>query len=290
VIVYVQRGQLRVADPSGRHAVSLLPPGYSPVMNLLAVSDDGSTLAVVANSRATGMAALWVTRGAVTHEVVAAQPLVGLAISADGTAVYFINESGLMRWNVDSGTLSLLCLRCGSHTRIGSQLAVSPDASTVAVSTAGSTLFGVAPSSLVEVLDTRTGQTLWTQSITGQPLARGEVFADNDTLLETVGDYGSPNPMIHAVIGLRSGHPEDTVTGVRGYGPIRRLDGVWWYYRDSPSGVTAVYVNPTLTPAAERRLVARVDGPTSGGYLPVSHAPRPVTPPPTSGPAAQPSG
>ena len=121
-------------------------------------------------------------------------------------------------------------------------------------------------------------------------MARGEVFADNETLLETVGDYGSPGPMIHEVTGLHSGHPEDTATAVRGYGPIRRLDGVWWYYRDSPSGVTTVFVNPTLTPAAERRLVARVDGPTSGGYLPVSHAPGPVTPPSTFSPTPPPGG
>jgi hypothetical protein len=282
-IVYVERGQLMVADASGRHAVSLLPPGYSQVPNLVAVSDDGSTLAMVVNSRARSMAALWVSRDGVTHNLAAAQPVVGLAVSADGTAVYFIDGAGaLMRWSVGSGTSSPLCLRCGSHSGLGSQLAVSPDAATVAVSTAGVSHLGVPPASLVEVWDTRTGQTLWTKSVTGQTVARAEAFADNDTLVETVGDYNSPDPMIHEVSGLHSGHPTDTVTGVQGYGPIRRLDGVWWYYRDSASGVTTVYVNPALTPAAERRLVDRVDGPTTLGYLPVRRVPRPVTPPPTS--------
>ena len=128
MIVFSQRGQLRVADPSGMHPAALLPPGYSIVGNLFSVSDDGSTLAVVAQSQATSTDALWVTRGATTREVAAAPGVVtGLSVSADGTAVYLINDAGaLTRWDVASGTLALLCPRCGRHARIGSQAGRQP--------------------------------------------------------------------------------------------------------------------------------------------------------------------
>ncbi len=53
---------------------------------------------------------------------------------------------------------------------------------------------------------------------------------------------------------------------------------MWWYYRDTAAWVTTVHVNTDLTPANERKLVDRVDGPTSYNYDPVTNQPQPVDP------------
>ena len=276
---------LRVAEPDGRSPTDLLPAGYSPLPNLVGVSDDGSVLAVVAQHK--GADWLWVVQHGRTRVVAvpADGVVLGLAVAADGHAVYFGADNGaVIRWDVASGTESTLCARCALYAVVGSWMAVSPDAHTLAISSFSGQYGG--PTWLY-VVDAPSGRVLWKQSGTGADLPNGSgmVFADNDTLVLPVGD-STPghSPMIHQISGLRSGHPVDVSTGVSGYGPIRRLDGLWWYYRDTPDGTTTAYVNPDLTTAGERKLADRVDGPTSFDYLPVTTAPLPAIPPATTSP------
>ena len=275
---------LRVAGPDGRSPTDLLPAGYSPYPNLVGVSDDGSVLAVVAQHQ--GADPLWVVQHGRTRVVPVPGdgPVLGLAVAPDGHAVYFLPGTGaVIRWDVATGTESTLCSRCG-FASIGSWLAVSPDARTIAISSFSGRYAG--PTWLY-VVDARSGRLLWKQSGTGADLPNGSgmVFADDDTLVLPVGEWTpGHSPVIHQISRLRSGHPVDLSTGVSGYGPIRRLDGVWWYYRDNPAGTTTAYVNPDLTPAGERKLADRVDGPTSFDYLPVTTAPLPAIPPATTSP------
>ena len=274
---------LRVAEPDGRSPTDLLPAGYSPFANLVGVSDDGSVLAVVAQHQ--GADPLLVMQHGWTRVVPVPGdgPVLGLAVAPDGHAVYFLPGTGaVIRWDVTSGTESTLCSRCGFGS-IGSWLAVSPDARTIAISSFSGQYDG--PTELV-VFDAPSGRVLWQQSGTGADLpGPGMVFADDDTLVLPVGDSNpGHSPVIHQISGLRSGHPVDASTRVSGYGPIRRLDGLWWYYRDNPAGTTTAYVNPDLTTAGERKLADRVDGPTSFDYLPVTTAPLPAIPPATTSP------
>jgi hypothetical protein len=287
-VVFVATGgnsyTLRVAGPDGRSPTDLLPVGYSPLATLVGVSDDGSVLAVVARHQSA--APLLVVQHGRTRVVpVPADGVVlGLAVAPDGHAVYFGADNGaVMRWDVTSGTESTLCARCALYAVAG-WLAVSPDARTIAISTLSGQYAG--PTWLY-VVDAPSGRVLWQQSGTGADLPEGSgmVFADDDTLVLPIGNPApGHNPVIHQISGLRSGHPVDVSTGVSGYGPIRRLHGLWWYYRDNLDGTTTAYVNPDLTPAGERKLADRVDGPTSFDYLPVTTAPLPAVPPATTSP------
>jgi hypothetical protein len=280
---------LRVAGPDGRSPTDLLPAGYSPFANLVGVSDDGSVLATVARHQSADPL-LVVQRGRTRVVPVPADGVVlGLAVAPDGHAVYFGADNGaVMRWDLTTATESTLCPRCALYAVIGSWLAVSPDARTLAIVSFSGQYGG--PTWLF-VVDVPSGRVLWKQSGTGADLPNGSgmVFANTDTLVLPIGE-STPgrSPVINQISGLRSGHPVDASTGVSGYGPIRRLHGVWWYYRDNPDGTTTAYVNPDLTPAGERKLADRVDGPTSFDYLPVTTAPLPAVPPATTSPT--PSG
>lgn len=276
---------LRVANPDGRSPSDLLPTGYSPHPNLVGVSDDGSVLAVVAQHQGADPLLVMQHGRARVVPVPADGVVRGLAVAADGHAVYFVADTAaVMRWDMTSGTESTLCARCGLGAVIGSWLAVSPDAKTIAISSFSGQYAG--PTWLY-VVDAPSGRVLWKQPGTGADLPNGSgmVFADDDTLVLSVGD-STPghSPVIHEIRGLRSGHPVDVSTGVSGYGPIRRLDGLWWYYRDNPDGTTTTYVSPDLTPAGERKLAVRVDGSTSFDYLPVATAPLPAIPLATTSP------
>ena len=292
-IIFLQQGpdrrMLMVADPDGRHPSSLLPAKVSALA--ASASADGQVLAVVT----VGLAAtkpgdqLRIVSHGRTRSVPDSpgQSVYAVQAAPDGRAVYYLLGDSVMAWRAATDTVSTLCAHCAPDPSFPPQavLAVSPDAATVAVTEIYQNhLPGSLPTSTVTVRDAVSGRLLWQAKIPGgEGPAVGQTFADNDTLVEVLGDSTGRNPAIRLVSGLRSGHVVDTASGVLGYDP-QRLDGMWWYYRDSAAGVTTVYVNPDLTPARERKLVYRVDGPTSFDYLPVTTVPRAAISPATTGP------
>lgn len=292
-IIFLQQGpdrrMLMVADPDGRHPSSLLPANLSALA--ASASADGQVLAVVT----VGLGAtepgdqLWVVRHGRTRSlpVPPGQSVYAVQAAPDGRVVYYLLGDSVMTWRVATETVSTLCAHCAPSPSFPPRavLAVSPDAATVAVTEIYQNhLPGSLPTSTMTVRDAASGRLLWQAKASGgQGPAVGQTFADNDTLVEVLGDWTGSDPTIRLVSGLRSGHAVDTASGVLGYDP-QRLDGMWWYYRDSTAGVTTVYVNPDLTPARERKLVDRIDGPTSFDYQPVTTVPRAVSPPTTTSP------
>lgn len=232
---------------------------------------------------------LWVVSHGRTRSVPVppGQSVYAVQAAPDGRAVYYLLGDSVMAWRVATESVSTLCARCAPDPSFPPRtvLAVSPDAAILAVTEIHQNhLPGSLPTSTVTVRDATSGRLLWqAKTPGGEGPAVGQTFADNDTLVEVFGDATGRNPAIRLVRGLRSGHVVDTASGVLGYDP-QQLDGMWWYYRDSDSGLTTVYVNPDLTPARERKLVARVDGPSSFDYLPVTTAPLAAIPPSSTSP------
>jgi hypothetical protein len=254
---------------------------------LEAASPDGSTLLLSTSLPAAGTAGstVWVVRHGLAQAV--SDPGLALAhawaLSADTSSALAVVDRSVVRYELDSGTSSTWCGGCvpdwGGAGSVQS-LSVSPDLRLAAVSQA--TRWNPAAPVLTHltVLERSTGRVLWESEGKEAAAVQGWTFADDDTLVATVGAGldGTP-PAIHRITGLRTAHVADVDTGVTGYGPVDRADGVWWYYHegDAGSGVVSVFVNPDLTPGAERRLVDRADGETSYGYTPVSSAPGTIT-------------
>jgi hypothetical protein len=256
----------------------------------LRASADGSVIAftsytVDAAGRATPT--YWVDVRGDAHEVpIDRSALADSAdVAADGHAVYYSEGGSVLRYDTATSARTLLSAACLPNRAEGRpDVVVSPDERTVAVTQeVGSRLYGGPISARVTVVDVVTGRVLWDQQGRERTGVQAWLFADDDTLVTTVGvgHYGA-TPVIHRVTGFRSAHVSDTSTGVVGYGPIAHVDGVWWYYRDAtgPTTVTSVYVNPDLTPTGERKLTDRVDGATTHGYEPVTTAPAVITLPP----------
>jgi hypothetical protein len=277
--------------PDGAHATALVTSGLFGNPPLRA-STDGSVLALTsytvdAAGRATPT--YWVDVRGVAHEVPIGRSTSADSadVAADGRAVYYAVGGGVLRYDTTTSARTRLCTGClpaGNPAWARRDVVVSPDERTVAVTqVVGSRLYGGPIDARVTVVDVATGRVLWEQQGRERTGAQAWLFADDDTLVTTVGvgHYGA-TPAIHRVTGFRSAHVSDTATGVVGYGPIAHVDGVWWYYRDAtgPTAVTSVYVNPDLTPAGERKLTDRVDGATTRNYEPVTTAPAAITLPP----------
>jgi hypothetical protein len=181
------------------------------------------------------------------------------------------------------------CLGTVPSLAIGLGLALSPDERTVAVSWSSQSHIPGSPiAGQATVADVASSKVLWHVEAKDIDVPVVWTFADDDTLITTVGvgQYAA-TATIDKVSGFRSSSPTVTATGLVGYGPITYVDGVWWYARDTPGTqvTTTLYVNADLTPEGERKLVDRVDGERSFGYTPVSTAPGPIavaTPSPSS--------
>jgi hypothetical protein len=176
-----------------------------------------------------------------------------------------------------------LCTGCVLLSEQSTGLAVSLDETRVA--TSGSVqprYYGVPQVSRVEVTDATTSKRLWSRDIKDWITPRVEAFVDDDTLVESIqkiqpNDVPPVNPEFYLVSRLGSGKPVERSTGLIGYGPLTRLDGQWWYARDSWNKVTSLYTNPDLTPTHETKVADRVDGTNTFGYLPVTSRPAPIS-------------
>jgi hypothetical protein len=285
-----------VGPPDGQGATRLLPEGRygNPA---LAASADGSVLAWTAyrvTAQATSVPTYWVSMSGHGYPVpLPSAARVGAArVAADGRAVYYVVGRSLERYDATDHALTTMCTSCLGAVpfpAFGLGLAVSPDERTVAVSWTDQPHENGSPiSGQATVADVASSKVLWHVEAKDIDVPVVWTFADDDTLVTTVGvgPYAA-TASIDKVSGFRSSGATVTPTGLVGYGPITHVDGVWWYARDTPGTqvTTTLYVNADLTPAGERKLVDRVDGETSFGYTPVTTAPGPiavVTPSPSS--------
>jgi hypothetical protein len=273
--------------PDGQGAAPLLPEGLYGNPTLVA-SADGSVLAWTAYRVTVGVTTLptyWVSVAGSGRPVpMAGDSLVsGVRVAADGHAVFYVVGQSLQRYDTATRALTTMCTACLGAVpfpAFGLGLAVSPDERTVGVSWTSQSADGSSSSGQATVADVASSKVLWhveAKDIDGPVVW---TFADDDTLITTVGigQYAA-TASIDKVSGFRSSSATVTPTGLVGYGPITYVDGMWWYARDTPGAAvtTTIFVNADLTPAGERKLVDRVDSETSFGYTPVSTAPGPIT-------------
>jgi hypothetical protein len=275
--------------PDGQGAMRVLPEGLygNPP---LAASADGSVLAWTTyrlSALVTTVPTYWVAvRGIARAVPVSPDDRVStVRVAADGHAVYYVVGQSLDRLDTATYAVTTMCTSCLGAVPIPAQglgVAVSPDERTVAVSwSSQSHYYGSPISGQATVADVASSKVLWHVAAKDIDVPVVWTFADDDTLITTVGigQYAA-TASIDKVSGFRSSNATVTPTGLVGYGPITHVDGVWWYARDTPgatASTTTLYVNADLTPAGERKLVDRVDPETSFGYTPVTTAPGPIT-------------
>jgi hypothetical protein len=210
---------------------------------------------------------------------------VAAAVAPDGHAVYVTMGHDVVAYDTATRASRTLCTACVVLSQQSTGLAVSADETRVAVSGAVQPRgFGIPQVSRVDVTDATTSKRLWQREIKDWITPRAEVFVDDDTLVESLakiqsGDLPPVNPELYLVSQLGSGHPVERPTGLIGYGPLTRLDGQWWYARDSWNRVTSLYTNPDLSPAHESKVVDRIDGAHTFGYIPVTSRPVPISTP-----------
>ena len=273
--------------PDGQGATPLLPDGLYGNPTLVS-SADSAVLAWTAyrvSVAVTSVPTYWVSVAGSGRPVPlpADSPVSGVRVAADGHAVYYVVGQTLQRYDTASRALTTMCTTCLGAVPfpgLGLGLAVSPDERTVAVSWASQSADGSSSSGQATVADVASSKVLWHVEAKDIDVPVVWTFADDDTLVTTVGigTYAA-TASIDKVSGFRSASATVTATGLVGYGPVTYVDGVWWYARDTPGAAvtTTLFVNADLTPAGERKLVDRVDGETSFGYTPVTTSPGPIT-------------
>jgi hypothetical protein len=278
--------QAWVADPTGQDP--LLVAGRQAGIRQMWASADASVIAYVTTrgviDNDTTEALVISGAGGTSMITMSAYESVAAAVAPDGHAVYVTMGHDVVAYDTATTASRTLCTACVVLSEQSTGLAVSADETRVAVSGAVQPRgFGIPQVSRVDVTDSTTSKRLWQREIKDWITPRAEVFVDDDTLVESLakiqsGDLPPVNPEFYLVSQLGSGHPVERSTGLIGYGPVTRLDGQWWYARDSWNKVTSLYTNPDLTLAHESKVVDRIDGPHTFGYIPVTSRPVPISP------------
>jgi hypothetical protein len=288
-----QPGPVRAGVPSGVGAVAVSSVGAG-AGSTLSVSDDGRVAATSLFSASGQLpGGLMVLVDGVATVVPGTEAVRAVDVSGDGSAVYYVTESNrfvgsIHRYDVASASSSIVCADCVPvgpgmvpHATV---LVVSDDGRRAAVTQGGprSNEYGSPTVTRVTVLDLPAGTVRWSQDGVGAQSLVAWSFADDDTLIATRGEDAVPEPTLVRITGLGGSASAVVDTKVHGYGPVSRLDGVWWYYRDTASGQTDVLVNADLTTTGERTLATRPDGASTYAYVPVTSMPARPSPAPSA--------